>query len=168
MIPAVVDRQHAGRVGRIAQGSVEVDHRSSGAGRRQGSARLGGDRTRRCTAARLILGDHLPRELLSNQTLVLGGLIENRRTFNRTGIPGLSRIPVLGLLFGSREEKIEKTELVLMITPRVVGTAVDAARLTEEMRRITPDIEQSIKRAPRPPTPQPPDTRPPTERREGP
>jgi general secretion pathway protein D len=93
--------------------------------------------------------------LLSNQTLVLGGLIQTRRTFNRTGIPGLSRIPILGLLFGSREEKIEKTELVLMITPRVVGTAVEAPRITEEMRRATPELEQSIRRAPRAPTPPP-------------
>lgn len=93
--------------------------------------------------------------LLSNQTLVLGGLIQTRRTNIRTGIPGLSRIPVLGLLFGSQEEKIEKTELVLMITPRSVGTAFDAARITDEMRRVTPELEKSIHRAPRPPTPMP-------------
>jgi general secretion pathway protein D len=89
--------------------------------------------------------------LLSSQTLVLGGLIQTRRTFSRVGIPGLSRIPILGLLFGSREEKLEKTELVLMITPRVVGTALEAARITEEMRRATPELEQAIRRAPRPP-----------------
>ena len=90
--------------------------------------------------------------LLSNQTLVLGGLIQTRRTNIRIGIPGLSRIPILGLLFGSKEEKIEKTELVLRITPRVVGTAVEAARITEEKRRTTPELEESIRRAPRPPT----------------
>ena len=94
--------------------------------------------------------------LLSNQTLVLGGLIQTRRTNIRIGIPGLSRIPILGLLFGSQEEKIEKTELVLMITPRVVGTAVEAARITEEMRKATPELEQSIRRSPRPLTPTPP------------
>jgi general secretion pathway protein D len=99
--------------------------------------------------------------LLSNQTLVLGGLIQTRRTNTRTGIPGLSRIPVLGLLFGSQQEKIEKTELVLMITPRVVGTAFDAARITEEMRRATPELERSIRRAPRPLTPTPPPSSPP-------
>ncbi|MGH7397732.1 MAG: hypothetical protein ACRELW_09355, partial [Candidatus Rokuibacteriota bacterium] len=50
------------------------------------------------------------RQLLNNQTLVvLGGLIENKRTLNRTGIPFLNRIPILGFLFGSVEEKIEKT-----------------------------------------------------------
>jgi general secretion pathway protein D len=93
--------------------------------------------------------------LLNNQTLVLGGLIQNKRTVVRTGIPFLNRIPVLGLLFGAIQEKIEKTELVLLITPRVVGTALDAARVTERMRRITPELEESIKRAPRPPSPMP-------------
>jgi general secretion pathway protein D len=91
--------------------------------------------------------------LLNNQTLVLGGLIQNKRTLNRTGIPLLNRIPILGLLFGAVEEKVEKTELILLITPRVVGTALDAARLTDEMRRVTPELEDSIRRAPRPPSP---------------
>jgi general secretion pathway protein D len=89
--------------------------------------------------------------LLNNQTLVLGGLIQNRRTRIRTGIPLLSRIPVLGYLFGAVEDKIEKTELLLLITPRVVGTAIDAARVTDQMRRATPELEQSIRQAPRQP-----------------
>jgi general secretion pathway protein D len=100
--------------------------------------------------------------LLNNQTLVLGGLIQNRRTFNRTGIPFLNRIPVLGYLFGSVEDKIEKTELILLITPRVVGTARDAARITEEMRSATPELEESIRRgARRPPPPVSPPVAPP-------
>jgi general secretion pathway protein D len=100
--------------------------------------------------------------LLNNQSLVLGGLIQNKRTRIRIGVPWLSTIPIIGYLFGSYEDKIEKTELVLLITPRAIGTAVDAARITEQMRRITPDIEQSIRQAPRPlpptqmPVPAPP------------
>ena len=74
------------------------------------------------------------------------------------GVPWLSRIPILGYLFGSVENKIEKTELLLLITPRTVGTALDAARITDQMRRVTPELEQSIRQAPRqpPPTPAPP------------
>jgi general secretion pathway protein D len=93
--------------------------------------------------------------LTNNQTLALGGLIKNKRTFSRTGIPILNQIPVLGLLFGSTEEKIEKTELLILITPRVLGTALDAAKLTEEMKRITPAIQDAIKQAPRLPSPPP-------------
>ena len=88
--------------------------------------------------------------LLNNQTLVLGGLIQNKRTRIRTGIPLLSRIPILGYLFGSVEHKIEKTELLLLITPRTVGTALDAARITEERRRGTSELEDAIRQAPRP------------------
>jgi general secretion pathway protein D len=88
--------------------------------------------------------------LLNNQTLVLGGLIQNKRTRIRTGIPFLSRIPILGYLFGSVEHKIDKTELLLLITPRTVGTALDAARITGEMRRGTRELEDAIRQAPRP------------------
>ena len=74
--------------------------------------------------------------LLNNQTPILGGH------------PLPEGIPVLGYLFGSTEEKIERTELLILITPRVVGTAADAARITEQMRRGSPEIEQSFKLAP--------------------
>jgi general secretion pathway protein D len=83
--------------------------------------------------------------LLNNQTLVLGGLMQNKRTVNKTGIPFLHKIPVLGYLFGNSSETINKTELLLLITPRVVGTALDAARITDQLRRITPEIKDSIK-----------------------
>jgi general secretion pathway protein D len=86
--------------------------------------------------------------LLNNQTLILGGLIQNTRTKIRTGIPFSNRVPVLGYLFGSTEEKIEKTELRMFITPQVVGTAVDAARITEQIRRGPPEIEQSLPSSP--------------------
>ncbi len=91
--------------------------------------------------------------LLNNQTLVLGGLIQNRRTRIRAGIPWLSRIPILGYLFGSVEDRIEKTELLLLITPHAVGTALDAERVTNQMRRVTPELEESIRQAPRQPSP---------------
>jgi general secretion pathway protein D len=103
--------------------------------------------------------------LLNNQTLVLGGLIQSKRTKIRTGIPFLSRIPVLGYLFGSTEEKVEKTELLMLITPRVVGTALDAARVTEQMRKVTPELGQSFKLTPpRPPATATPPPMPPPSR----
>ena len=89
--------------------------------------------------------------LLNNQTLVLGGLIQDTITLDSRGIPVLKKIPVIGYLFGFTEKKIDKTELLLLITPRVIGTALDAARLTEEMRRTTPEIDEAVRKAPRPP-----------------
>ena len=58
-------------------------------------------------------------------------------------------IPVLGYLFGAKVRTVSKTELLILITPRVIGTAMDAARITEEMRKVTPELEKSIGRAPR-------------------
>jgi len=94
--------------------------------------------------------------LVNNQTLVLGGLIRDRRSDEDRGVPWLKDIPFFGLLFGTKARTTTKTELLILITPRVIGTALDAARITEEMRRATPELERSFRRAPHPPTPQPP------------
>jgi general secretion pathway protein D len=91
--------------------------------------------------------------LLNNQTLVLGGLIQDTLTIDDRGIPVLKNIPIIGFLFGFKQRRLEKTELLLLITPRVVGTALDAARITEEMRRTTPALNKAIDSAPRPPAP---------------
>jgi general secretion pathway protein D len=94
--------------------------------------------------------------LLNNQTLVLGGLIKDQVTINNRGIPLLKDIPILGYLFGFKQRALIRTELLLLITPRVVGTALDAQRITDQMRRATPELEDTIRRAPRAPAPSPP------------
>jgi general secretion pathway protein D len=91
--------------------------------------------------------------LLNNQTLVLGGLIRDRVGLVVRGLPIFSKIPILGYLFGFKSKSIEKTELLILITPRVIGTAVDAARVTDEMRRTSPQLEDAIRKSPRAPVP---------------
>jgi general secretion pathway protein D len=93
--------------------------------------------------------------LMNNMTLALGGLIRDSLRTESRGVPFLKDIPVLGYLFGAKVRTVNKTELLLLITPRVIGTAMDAARITEEMRRATPELERTMQRAPRPPTPGP-------------
>ena len=100
--------------------------------------------------------------LVNNQTLVLGGLIQDRVTIDERGIPFLKDIPLIGLLFGFKARRVEKTELLLLITPRVVGTALDAAKITDQLRRSTPELNDAIKRAPRHPLTAPPQAAPPT------
>jgi general secretion pathway protein D len=86
--------------------------------------------------------------LVNNQTLVLGGLIKDRRGLVQRGIPVLYKIPILGFLFGFKSEMITKTELLILITPRVIGTALDAARITETLRKTNPQVEDALKKAP--------------------
>lgn len=69
--------------------------------------------------------------LADGETQVLAGLINDEDRKSATGIPGLARMPVLGRLFGTTTDTRAKTEVVLLITPRVVrNLAVPDASLT--------------------------------------
>ncbi|MDR7297239.1 general secretion pathway protein D [Pelomonas aquatica] len=69
--------------------------------------------------------------LADGETQVLAGLINDEDRKTAAGIPGLSRIPLLGRLFGTQTDTRNKTEVVLLITPRVVrNLAVPDASLT--------------------------------------
>jgi len=70
----------------------------------------------------------------SGETVALGGLIRNRRTNRSDGVPIISRVPLVGALFGTKEDKVEKTELLVLITPRVVRDQKQAREITEELR----------------------------------
>ncbi len=90
--------------------------------------------------------------LMNNMTLVLGGLIRDRLSWEDRGIPFLKDIPLLGYLFGAKIRTVNKTELLILITPRVIGTVFDAARITDEMRKVTPSLDEAVQRAPRGPS----------------
>lgn len=71
----------------------------------------------------------------SNTTIALGGLIKNRKTNTIDGVPILSQIPILGMLFGSTDDKIERTELLILIKPRIIRNQEDAREVTRELRK---------------------------------
>ena len=70
----------------------------------------------------------------SGETLVLGGLIKNNQSQSSSGLPLLSSIPVLGGLFGSQNKSDSRTELLVVITPRVLRSDEDARAVSREMR----------------------------------
>jgi general secretion pathway protein D len=70
----------------------------------------------------------------SGEALVLGGLIRDNASKGSTGIPLLSNIPVVGALFGTQTQDSSRTELLVVITPRVVRTPHDARAVGAEMR----------------------------------
>ena len=70
----------------------------------------------------------------SGETLVLGGLIQDTASDAESGIPGLRRIPLLGKLFGETREEQRRTELLVLITPRVVVDRNDVRQITDEFR----------------------------------
>ena len=67
--------------------------------------------------------------------ITLGGLIHDRATDVATQVPVLGDIPIFGKAFQHKENIIEKTELVIILTPRVVRDLNEARAVTDEYRR---------------------------------
>ncbi|HEX7052846.1 MAG TPA: secretin N-terminal domain-containing protein, partial [Burkholderiales bacterium] len=58
--------------------------------------------------------------LRDGETQVLAGLISNEDRRNASQVPGLANLPVLGRLFRSNDDTVNRTEVVLLITPHVI------------------------------------------------
>ena len=80
----------------------------------------------------------------SGDTTVLGGLIQENRTTQSSGIPFLSKIPVIGALFGTQDYTKRKTELVVLITPRIAPNVGQAKAVSDEFRRRLGSIEEML------------------------
>jgi general secretion pathway protein D len=78
------------------------------------------------------------------QTLVLGGLISENQSESRTGIPFLMDIPVIGYLFGTTTKSLNKTELVMLITPHVVRSREDVDKLTEQFEKNVDKLRKGM------------------------
>jgi general secretion pathway protein D len=76
----------------------------------------------------------------SGETIALGGLFEQRSTRGSAGIPGLSRQPIFGGLFGRKSRTDNQTELLVLITPRIVNSGADARRITRSLRNRMENI----------------------------
>ena len=70
----------------------------------------------------------------SGETVVLGGLIRDNSTRARQGLPFLHDVPVLGNLFGSTTISNDRTELLVLITPRVMRNDQDLREVNAELR----------------------------------
>lgn len=71
----------------------------------------------------------------SGQTVLLGGLIKQDNAQSDTRVPGLSKIPGLGWLFGSSSKSRDRTELIVLITPKVVNNPEQARQVTADYRQ---------------------------------
>jgi general secretion pathway protein D len=75
--------------------------------------------------------------LRDGETQVLAGLINDEDRRNAQKVPGLSRLPVLGRLFSSNDDTVNKTEIVLLITPHIVRNIERPAARIEEFKSGT-------------------------------
>ena len=83
----------------------------------------------------------------SGQTMVMGGLIGETKQLSSSGLPLLSRIPIIGGLFGEQTLKNNRTELIMFITPRVVENEFDVKNVIDDLRRRMGRLDEEFPRS---------------------
>jgi general secretion pathway protein D len=71
----------------------------------------------------------------SGETVMLAGLIQDGVNRSASGVPGLSRIPIIGSLFGTQGSGTSRSEVIVLLTPTVIRNPQDARDLTDEYGR---------------------------------
>jgi general secretion pathway protein D len=77
----------------------------------------------------------------NNQTVVLGGLIEDASEDAKSGIPGLHKVPIVGDLFGETVRITDRKELVVILTPKVIRGEKDVLDINQDFRRRLKGLE---------------------------
>jgi general secretion pathway protein D len=106
------------------------------------------------TSAQLNAPTFDERRILSNvvvqtgDTIALGGLIRDTQNYNNSGIPLLMDIPFIGALFSTTTKSVARTELLVLLSPRIVRNTQDALDLSDELRsrmRAIAPLERRIR-----------------------
>jgi general secretion pathway protein D len=82
-------------------------------------------------------------QLVSGQTAVLGGLMQDNIARNTDQIPGLGNIPRLGEAFQFRNDNVQKTELVIFIRPVVVTNPSINSEELKHLRQFLPEVDKT-------------------------
>jgi type IV pilus assembly protein PilQ len=80
------------------------------------------------------------------KTIVLGGLFQEETQHNTSQVPLLGDIPILGQLFRSTNDESKRTELIVLITPHIIGDPeqADGATRLEDVRRLAYNARQNL------------------------
>lgn len=84
-----------------------------------------------------------------SQTIVIGGLLQEDNDQAQTQVPCLGNVPLLGWAFKQTSKTKNKNNLLLFITPHILNTPSDIARITEHKRQQSaraPEIEEQLQR----------------------
>jgi general secretion pathway protein D len=93
--------------------------------------------TKRSTKTSVVVKD--------NQTVVIGGLIQEKLEDSVTKVPFLGDIPLLGLLFREKTTTKSKTNLIVFLTPHIVKEAAHLAKLTDVKKKEFARVENTYK-----------------------
>jgi type II secretory pathway component GspD/PulD (secretin) len=86
-------------------------------------------------------------EVKNGETMVIGGLLKDEENINESKVPGFSKIPGLGKLFTSKVHKKEKTNLMILLTPRIITNDYEAKLTniaTTEFNKKAPEVTAKL------------------------
>ncbi len=84
--------------------------------------------------------------VMEGQAIVIGGLIQDTKNETKSGIPWLSKIPILGAIFGYQTYEMGRTELILMMTPHVISDLNQSNAVTREFRARVEGLKQELEK----------------------
>jgi general secretion pathway protein D len=79
-----------------------------------------------------------------NETVVIGGLIDDTTSIDTYQIPCLGEIPLLGWLFKTRGSGRDKSNLFVLITPHIIQNQAEAAAIYQKKLQDIGNIEEGI------------------------
>jgi len=80
------------------------------------------------------------------ETVVIGGLIQEKKDKTTSGVPLLKSIPILGHLFSYTTDTIGKTELIILLTPRIVSNPEQAVDIANELKEKLKSLKELLKK----------------------
>lgn len=86
-------------------------------------------------------------DLKHGDTVVIAGLTQRQRSRDVEGVPGVSRLPAVGRLFGVKGQREEESEVVIFLTPRLESAAMAGQGDAERLRRARERMD-SLERSP--------------------
>jgi general secretion pathway protein D len=78
------------------------------------------------------------------ESVVIGGLIQEREIYNVTKVPLLGDVPILGYLFKYSSKQKKKTNLLVVLTPYIIKDQLDLAQIKERKTREYREFEASF------------------------
>jgi len=82
-----------------------------------------------------------------DQSIVLGGLVKERKSLDRSGLPFLYKIPLIGWVFGSRTDSVSRNELLIFITPRVIRSVEEGVQLSRDFEERVGQLKTRMREA---------------------
>ena len=81
------------------------------------------------------------------QTIAMGGLIRKNKGVTSQGVPFLSKIPVIGILFGKNLDADERREMILLLTPHIITDEIQSKTVTDEFRERIQGLREEYEKA---------------------